>query len=399
MSNATIIRLQDEKQDREKFVAGLLDAAESEERALTDSEIANVQAAKERIGQIVSQLEPLISWEEQRSSAAELDSRIKVADRRAVQVREPEPLLGGKTLGQAFFESPEFRSSNGSPMRDRFVAPTTLGEVRAPALLTTSTDPGKAFMPTPQKIMTPNGLSAFRLWDAVRHVQVRSAAVDYVTYGSLAGAKTPAKVPEGTAKPEVELTATTTNVSLETWAGWVQITRQLLQDGIGIRSFIDGELTRGLLTQLEADIVAKLKASSVAAVTGGAGQPLQEVIRVAVATVEANGFTPTAVALNPADAAAIDIATAKLGGANAFLPNAMPWGLQVIPVPGLTAGEAWVGDFETGVALLERTGVEIFTTDSHVDNFVKNIFVILAEIRAAAVVAQPNALVKTKLTP
>jgi len=60
---------------------------------------------------------------------------------------------------------------------------------------------------------------------------------------------------------------------------------------------------------------------------------------------------------------------------------------------------AYVGDFNTAVSLFERTGIEVFTTDSDKDKFSKNVFTILAETRCKSAVIQPLALVEASLTP
>jgi hypothetical protein len=62
----------------------------------------------------------------------------------------------------------------------------------------------------------------------------------------------------------------------------------------------------------------------------------------------------------------------------------------VIPVAGLT--KSYVGDLKTAVTWLEKSGVQIYITDSHEDFFVKNLFVILAEGRSAFAVTQPGAV-------
>jgi HK97 family phage major capsid protein len=73
------------------------------------------------------------------------------------------------------------------------------------------------------------------------------------------------------------------------------------------------------------------------------------------------------------------------------------WGLQVVPVPGLT--KAYLGDFSTAVWLLERTGIDVFISDSHADTFTSNIMTILAETRVKPVVVQPEAVTELVVTP
>ena len=115
-----------------------------------------------------------------------------------------------------------------------------------------------------------------------------------------------------------------------------------------------------------------------------------------MATVQANGFRPNAILTSPQNAAAFDLALMS-GTLNGAVAGINPWGLQVIPVVGLA--KTYVGDFKVGVQLLERTGIEVFISDSHTDTFTKNIFTILAEVRAKAVVSQPAAVTELAVTP
>ena len=46
-----------------------------------------------------------------------------------------------------------------------------------------------------------------------------------------------------------------------------------------------------------------------------------------------------------------------------------------------------------------RSTIDVFITDSHADNFTKNIFTILAEGRELAAVIRPAALVECTKTP
>jgi hypothetical protein len=116
-------------------------------------------------------------------------------------------------------------------------------------------------------------------------------------------------------------------------------------------------------------------------------------IRYGVAKVQVAGWNPNAVAVNPDDAASIEIASLALPGlVNPF------WGLRVVPVPGLTAGTAIVGDFSNGAVTFERSaGVSVFITDSHADTFTSNIFTMLAETRRKTVVRRADAFAKVSV--
>ena len=115
-----------------------------------------------------------------------------------------------------------------------------------------------------------------------------------------------------------------------------------------------------------------------------------------MAKVQAAGWNPSVVAVNPDDSASIDVAA--LG--NQCCSGDNYWGLRVVPVNGLTAGTAIVGDFSNGATTYERyAGVSLFVTDSHADTFIHNVFTFLAEARRKTVIERVDAFAKVSVTP
>ena len=135
---------------------------------------------------------------------------------------------------------------------------------------------------------------------------VSSGVVDWVEVGADPVA---AVVAEGAAKPEATFTMTPKTAALDTIAHWVQITRQALDDAPYIRSLIEGKLRRGLLAKAEADMAAAIVAATLPTATGA---DLSTAIRVGIGTVQGAGYNPNAVVLNPADYAALDVASAAV---------------------------------------------------------------------------------------
>ena len=108
--------------------------------------------------------------------------------------------------------------------------------------------------------------------------------------------------------------------------------------------------------------------------------------------MQAAGYAnPNAVLFNPADYAALDISVMRetnLGPQT----GAGFWGIRPIAVPGLAVGTAYVGDFQAGVQIFDRGSTTVYLTDSHADYFIKNIVLLLAEIRALVAVTEPAAI-------
>jgi hypothetical protein len=117
-------------------------------------------------------------------------------------------------------------------------------------------------------------------------------------------------------------------------------------------------------------------------------------IRQAIAEVQVNGFpNANTVLLNPMDWALLDVSVMESAqtapvGTNAF------WGLRPVPVPDIPAGTAYVGDTQNAITVFEQGSAQSFMSDSHDDNFVRNVIVILAETMALPLVTQAPALAK-----
>jgi hypothetical protein len=201
-------------------------------------------------------------------------------------------------------------------------------------------------------------------------------------------------VPEGQVKPSLDIGEAKIDVTLDMVAVWTQATRQALDDIPMMRSLIDQELVRSVLRKFEELATTAITSATLPTATAPAeGGTLMGAIRYGVAKVQVAGWNPNAVAVNPDDAASIDIAALALPGlVNPF------WGLRVVPVPGLTAGSAIVGDFSNGAVTFERSaGVSVFITDSHADTFTSNIFTMLAETRRKTVVRRVDAFAKVSV--
>jgi HK97 family phage major capsid protein len=236
------------------------------------------------------------------------------------------------------------------------------------------------------------------LLDVVGKVSTSSNAVSYVKWTPNPQAAA-SVVAEGALKPEAAMTAAAQSVSLVTWAHWKEITRQALEDVPQIRSTVEGRLRQGLVRAIEDSIAANLIAATLPAVAAPAGSNLLTAIRMGVGTVQAAGYSnPNAVLLNPADYATLDILV--MNGANGSpVTQSGFWGLKPIASTSVPLGTAWVGDFSAGVTLFTRGSAAIYLTDSHADNFIRNVLLLLAETRGLAVVGEPAAIAECTVTP
>lgn len=381
-----------ELEDRKQFISRTQEAVLVEDRDLSELESESLSDAIARVEELANLVRRLDEIDAVRDSAADISIRQQrmVAETRTDRAldMDREPMLGD------FVDSDAYRGWKGG-RSDSHIIKRTVSALRAP--LTEGAAPGSALLPTKAKFVLPQPEAPNGLLDVVTRLPVSSNAIELVTYGAPTGATGAAVVAEGAAKPEAQIAATVTTATVDTLAFWIQATRQLLQDAPAARALIDDQLRRGLVTKVIAELGAAVAGATYTATTGAAKAPLIEVARQGMATVQAAGWTPNAIVCSPLDAAGFDLALYQKTTLGASF-GANVWGLEVIPVAGYT-GAPLLGDFKTGVTLLERTGVEVYISDSHADTFIKNVFTILAETRVKAVVTNPTAITKLVVTP
>jgi len=354
-----------------------------------------------------------------------------------------------KSLGQAFVESDVYEQLNGAQVltneqsKFRTDGVTLLsklaklakeGDEEAKAALKAATDiiqsgsagPGEAliidqFLPgilaLPQRPLTVRELFAQGL-----------ATSDVVSYAAqsafddAAAAVAQASSPSTGAKPQSSVAWERRTSPIETIATWMAATRQQLQDAGQVQSLIDNQ--GRLMLQLEEEDqliagngtspnlrgIANVVGVQTLAVAAGAdadGTGLNNLksIRTArrmVATGTARKRAD-AVLMNPNDSEEFDLLTdgnSLFRGGNPvgnFTFNQPLWGLRRVESEAVPAGTVYVGSFNEGATVLERSPVTVFTTDSHSDFFIRNLIVVLFEERLGFPVFFPTAFVKVTL--
>lgn len=350
-----------------------------------DPDSAEYVASRAEIDKLNTQIAGHVEWQKTRQAAADIDQTILRLDRKRDPAgdgvkRQDQP----QGMGDVFIRSAAWENYKDAPRgtSSQVKVPSDLLQ-RAPLLTTSGT--GQPWV-TPTRIQIARPERQTPLLDLVQRIPVASNSVDWITYP--AAAPLAAIVAEGTAKPEAAITATQVTVTLDTIAHWAQASRQLLEDSGAARALIEGELSRGVLDKIEAEIAAAITAATLPAVTDA---DLMAAIRIAVGRVQSAGFQPNAVVLNPADYAAldIDVYVNTLRGPSS---NGSFWGLRPVAVGAQAAGTAVVGDFTAAVNYLERTDVSVYVTDSHASTFISNVFTFLAEARGKGVVTRAEAL-------
>lgn len=369
-----------------EIMAQTLERAATEERDATDAERESIeewQARCEKLdAEIVSfnkTLTSLRSYEDIRQQSTNLPAV------RSQRTPAPEVTRG---WGDTFVESDAFRSwhgGRGSPVE----MPWGLLEHRAPADPIMTTDlPDNAYTWSGPRLPTWR----YSLLDSVAREPVNSNAVEWIRWEP---PRPPAvaKTAEGALKPPLDLTPVEKSVMLDTYAVWKAITRQALEDWPRIRAIIEDYLRETLRRSIELAVSSAIQADNTIPSVGTTDMPLLAAIRLAMAQVDVNGYAANALIVNPADWAAMDIAATSGAG---VLPGVQAglWGLQVASDSAVPTGTAYVGDMRAAVTLFDRNRTAIYLTDSHADNFLRNVLVVLAETRAFAAVTAPTAMCK-----
>ena len=341
------------------------------------------KALETRSASLDSQVERLVNLYASRDSADALDGRISRSSTRAEARDAYTPEL---SWGETFTRSEVFTSYPGRGTSSRLfldsspqtrALPTGLADLIAAGWKggTTQVDT------TPPQTPTP-------LLDTMPNITVSSNAIEAVVWAKVAGGA--AIVAEKAAKPSAEWAPAVTPATLDNIAVYTQLTRQMIEDAAAVRSLIDTGLRREVLLKEELEAAAALVAATLPTANGSGD--LLAGIRVGIATVQGEGYNPTAALINPMDWADLDVHLLDHQSVGEAAVKNNYWGLRLISSPAQPAGTVTVGDFNAGVQHYVRSGVSLYVTDSHADTFLSNVFTLLAERRTKTLVTRPDAL-------
>jgi HK97 family phage major capsid protein len=419
--------------------------AEEEGRDFNDDERAQVTIHMGKARDAKKALDALKADDDMRKAIADLGEGIGLVDQeqerksRQDGVRRStliDPSQGRKSLGEHFVESTAYDSLLDSAPNRQFgekmrvqsapVGFKSFGSRGQKALVTGAADDSAGAYITPQQIGPQGGLELLArpltLRDVVTNGQATSDTIEYPKLLSITNNAAPVAEATSTAngtKPESGFATTRGTAVVRTIAHWIPATKRALSDAAQVRTLIDAFLLYGLEEELEDQMVAGdgtgenftgvLNTSGTQtqdAVADPAGKPagfgLLLALRRAQTKVRLAGrAVPNAYVLHPNDVEKLDEISDNDGrfyGNGPFGANGTTtlWNLPVIQCEGMTEGTAVVADW-TKAILWDREQASITVTDSHADFFVKNLVAILAEMRAAFGIVQPNAFVEVNL--
>lgn len=447
-----IAQLTDELKTHLKTAAEVSAAAEGDGRDFTPEERSRISELMGKAKDARSRLDQAKADRQLRASVAELGDGVSLDTPAPGKVAPP--LAGYErpagSLGQAYVASPEYKAlldsvPGGHFSRDHRVQARPVGFTSllpgtktarrrsgSKELVTGESDTSAGpLVPTDDRGLLV-GMEAHQrpltLRDVVTPGSTTSDAIEYVRITGTTNQAAP--VPEATGtdngsgrKPESGFATTTISTHVRTIAHWIPITRRALSDAAQVRTLIDGFLSYGLEEELEDQMVTGdgtgENLEGLAHVSGVQHQPfttdaddnsgdhaedlnLLRTLRRAKTLVRRVGRAlPNAYVLNPIDRERVDLAVDDrhqfyFGGPQAAGVAQPLWGLPVVECEAVPPGTGYVGDWRRAI-LWDREQATITTTDSHADFFVRNLIAILAEMRAAFGILQPNAFVEIDL--
>lgn len=343
----------------------------------------------------------------------------------------------GKTFGQMFVESDGYKDFLGRFAKNGVIPNAVKGVQSQPfngpdlkALITgASSTSGGAFVQNDRYAGLTDlvGEREMSVRDIVTVGSTTSDTVEYVRVTSKTNNAAPvaeatsaaAPTAPGTAgalvnatgggyKPESGLDLEVVSAAVKTIAHWIPITKRAASDAAQVRTLVDNFLRYGLNEELEDQMLTGagtgenftgiLRTAGIQTV-GSDGTDIDAVVD-AIAKIRTVGRRkPTAMVIHPNDWYSSGFLTAKNGVDGGYLigdPRASVeqlntlWGLQVVVSEAITENTVLVGDFRQAV-LWEREGVQLLVSDQHADFFTRNLLAILAEMRAAFGVLDPQA--------
>lgn len=315
---------------------------------------------------------------EARANARTVGSQVS----RGVQRRSASSDDAIESFGEQFVGSEQFRNY---PSRGTMQALQLEGFLETRAALGTGDFQTMAGPTTRFKDDRPVRTPAL---DSVTRIPVTTNSIDVVQI--VMTENNADVVAEGTAKPESTFVEVVTPFVLDTIAHWTQMTRQLIEDSGAVRAAVERKLRRGVLLKANAEAAAAIAGGTYSTVVNA---DLMAAIRLAVGELQDAGLSPDTVYLNPADWAALDIASQGDGSSGTL--RSQYWNLDVVPLSAQAAGSALVADAGEAFENYYRSGVSTYITDSHASTFTSNIFTLLAEGRGKTVVADASAVRET----
>jgi HK97 family phage major capsid protein len=319
-----------------------------------------------------------------------------------------------KSLAEEIFESEGFKALRESGGRGRFAIKVDNFQQKALTIAGSGSSTSGVMAIDRGPGILPIQFRQLRLRDVLRHQPTTLSICDYVRVSGFTNNASPQV--EASAKQESTMTLDSVSVPVQTIAHYVQASRQILDDLPGLVETINSHLVYGLRLKEEQQLlngsgtgvdlnglVTQSTAFDVSNLPGPAyGWTRIDNIAAALKQAEKNDYSPDIVVLNSADFWAIAQTKDSFGRYILANPSSTPtvptiWGKVVIVTNSMVAGTFLVGSTETAL-IRDRLEAIVEVSDSHDQNFVKNLLTIRCESRLTLQIYRPGAWVYGSFT-
>ena len=211
------------------------------------------------------------------------------------------------------------------------------------------------------------------------------------------GEGAPAAQVQGSAKSQVDFDITMSNAPAQVIAGYVKISRQMLDDVPAMTSFLQARLLEKYLIAEDAQLLfgngtaPNLTGLTVNAATptGASTVDVEQLVQ-AIAQVEATNYSATGILINPSDWA--NIVNTKNTASAYSLPGSTVVttdgaltiaGIPIYKSTAITADKFLVGDWSMGAQIMQNQGISVQFSEFDGNNFTENMITVRVEARIA----------------
>jgi HK97 family phage major capsid protein len=244
----------------------------------------------------------------------------------------------------------------------------------------------------------------YRVLDALPQGNTTSNSIEYTRELAFTNAASEKAEGAAAAYSESDVTFELVVAPVRNIGHFIYMSKQAIEDAPLVASYVNGRLIYGVEIRKDKQALAGngtgqnlsglFNAGNYTAITGAtSGDKQYKNIRRAIAQVEASGYIVDAVFLNPLDCADIDLVTATDGqyiSANPRMQTVKTvWGKPVVESSSMAVGKFLVSALAMSAQFTNRRGVQIEMSDSHDDNFTKDMVTLKGTARAALEIYRP----------
>lgn len=332
----------------------------------------------------------------------------------ALQQKAAAPAVAGvqanKSLGDQFITAKGFEEAKKSA-RGRDQMQFRLELAAAPQTTQAANSATRTTIARPAELgLVTDPTAVLNIESLFPHITVDSGSYQYVKIvrKTTLTATGPAVTAEGSAKPESNWESTIKTGVIQTIAGWVKMTEQMLEDNANIATFINDDLKREIDEKVEAQIVNGSGSGELSGLTASgnytdyssaaglaSGDTVIDIIIKYRCAMEAANIKNLVLLLNSKNWC--KVLTAKNANKDYLIPGIVDipaqriWGIPVVLNANVPDDKFIMGNFAQAGKVVERSGLSAVMERTE-DDLLKNLTTLRMERRLDFEVVQPKAV-------